>query len=88
VLAELVGASPYRLSRAFPRVLGLSVTKYRSRVRVGWALDELARHEAGIADVAASLGFADEAHLTRTVGDHVGQTPGALRRALASRPND
>jgi AraC-like DNA-binding protein len=86
-LAELVGASPYRLSRAFPRVLGVSVTKYRNRVRVGWALDELARDEAGIADVAASLGFADQAHLTRTVRDHIGQTPAALRRALASRPN-
>lgn len=87
-LAEVVGASPYRLSRAFPRVLGVSVTKYRNRVRVGWALDELARDEAGIADVAASLGFADQAHLTRTVRDHVGQTPAALRRALASPPND
>ena len=52
------------------------------------ALDELARDEAGIADVAASLGFADQAHLARTVRDHVGQTPAALRRALASPPND
>jgi len=86
-LAELVGASPYRLSRAFPRELGVTVTKYRNRVRVGWALDHLARDEASIADVAASLGFADHAHLTRTVRDHVGQTPAALRRAFAQQRN-
>jgi AraC-like DNA-binding protein len=86
-LAELVGASPYRLSRLFPRVLGVSVTKYRNRVRVGWALDQLGRDQAGIAGVAASLGFADQAHLTRTVRDHVGETPAAVRRALRTRRN-
>ena len=86
-LAELVGSSPYRLSRAFPRELGVSLTRYRNRVRVGRALDRLAHDEAGIADVAASLGFADQAHLTRTVREHVGQTPAALRRAMASHPN-
>jgi AraC-like DNA-binding protein len=87
-LAEHVGASPYRLSRAFPRVLGVSVTKYRNRIRVGWALDLLDRDQVSIADVAASLGFADQAHLTRTVRAHVGQTPTALRRALAAGRND
>ena len=86
-LAELLGASPYRLSRAFPRELGVSVTKYRNRVRVGLALDQLGRGESSLADVAASLGFADQAHLTRTVRDHVGQTPTALRRALAALPS-
>ena len=84
-LAELVGASPYRLSRAFPRELGVSVTRYRNRVRVGRALDQIGRGEASLADVAASLGFADQAHLTRTVREHVGQTPATLRRALAPR---
>jgi AraC-like DNA-binding protein len=83
-LADLAGASPYRLSRAFPRELGVSVTKYRNRVRVGRALDQIDRGDS-IADVAASLGFADQAHLTRTVRDHVGHTPAALRRTLAAR---
>ncbi|MFL6083884.1 MAG: helix-turn-helix domain-containing protein [Mycobacterium sp.] len=86
-LAALVDASPYRLSRAFPRQLGVSVTRYRNRVRVGWALDQLDRGEASIGDMAASLGFADQAHLTRTVRDHVGRTPAALRRVLATRRN-
>ena len=86
-LAELVGASPYRLSRAFPRELGVTVTRYRNRVRVGRALDQLAHADSSVADVAASLGFADQAHLTRTVREHVGQTPAAVRRALAAQRN-
>jgi len=85
-LAELVGASPYRLSRAFPHALGVSLTQYRNRFRVGRALDELERDQSRLADVAASLGFADQAHFTRVVREHVGHTPGALRRALRARP--
>jgi hypothetical protein len=37
--------------------------------------------------VAASLGWADQAHLTRTVRDLVGSTPAALRRAMAAQRN-
>jgi AraC-like DNA-binding protein len=35
-----------------------------------------------LADIAAALGFADQAHLTRVMRTHVGHTPDALRRAL------
>lgn len=81
-LAELLGASPYRLSRAFPRQLGVSLTKYRNRVRVGRALDQLPHHASSLAELAVSLGFADQAHFTRVTREHVGQTPAALRRML------
>ncbi|OMC44436.1 hypothetical protein A5745_16575 [Mycobacterium sp. IS-2888] len=81
-LAELLGASPYRLSRAFPRELGVTLTGYRNRVRVGRALEWLQADTSTVADIAAGLGFADQAHLTRVVRAHVGHTPQALRRAL------
>jgi AraC-like DNA-binding protein len=86
-LADLVGASPYRLSRAFPRELGVSVTRYRNRVRIGRVLDWLQRDDTCLAEIAASFGFADQAHLTRMVRDHVGQTPAVLRRAFAAQPS-
>jgi deazaflavin-dependent oxidoreductase (nitroreductase family) len=60
-LAELIGASPYRLGRAFPRDLGVWVTRYRNRVRVGRALDRRHRDDASLAEIAACLGFADQA---------------------------
>jgi AraC-like DNA-binding protein len=81
-LAAELRVSPYRLSRAFSRELGVSLTRYRNRVRVGRALDSI---EAGYTDgarLAAELGFADQAHLSRTVRDHVGHPPTALRALL------
>ncbi|MER7499208.1 AraC family transcriptional regulator [Nonomuraea pusilla] len=81
-LAALLEVSPYRLSRAFTRELGVSLTHYRNRVRVGRALDRLEAGEPNLAVLAADLGFADQAHLTRTVRRHVGHTPAALRRLL------
>ncbi|MBB5780888.1 helix-turn-helix domain-containing protein [Nonomuraea jabiensis] len=84
-LAELLAVSPYQLSRAFTRELGVSLTHYRNRVRVGRALDRLENGEPSLAGLAADLGFADQAHLTRTIRHHVGHTPTALRRLLAPR---
>ncbi|WP_308283043.1 helix-turn-helix transcriptional regulator [Pseudonocardia nigra] len=81
-LAELLAVSPYRLSRAFPRELGVSLTRYRNRVRVARALERLEHGEGGLAQIAADLEFADQAHLTRTVREHLGHTPTALRRVL------
>jgi len=83
-LAVLLGSSPYRLSRAFSRELGVSLTHYRNRVRITRALDRLEAGEPSLAVLAADLGFADQAHLTRTVRDHLGHTPSALRHSLAS----
>jgi AraC-like DNA-binding protein len=86
-LAELLAVSPYQLSRAFTRELGISLTHYRNRVRVGRALDRLEGGATSLAALAADLGFADQAHLTRTIRRHVGHAPTALRRLLAS-PGD
>ncbi|WP_116200255.1 helix-turn-helix domain-containing protein [Amycolatopsis circi] len=84
-LAALLGVSPYRLSRAFTRELGVSLTRYRNRVRVARALDRLEAGEPSSAALAADLGFADQAHLCRTVRAHLGHTPTALRRLLATK---
>jgi AraC-like DNA-binding protein len=83
-LADLLGVSPYRLSRAFTRELGVSLTRYRNRVRVARALDRLEAGETHLAMLAADLGFADQAHLCRTMRDHLGHTPTALRRLLSA----
>lgn len=81
-LAAALGVSPYRLSRAFTRELGVSLTRYRNRVRVGRVLDRLEHGERRLALLAAELGFADQAHLCRTVRAHVGHSPTELRRLL------
>jgi AraC-like DNA-binding protein len=85
-LARLLAVSPYRLSRAFTAELGVSLTRYRNRVRVARALDRLEQGAPSLADLAADLGFADQAHLTRTIRQHLGRTPTTVRRlVMASR---
>lgn len=86
-LARLLDVSPYRLSRSFRAVVGVSLTHYRNRLRVGRALDALSDGVDDLAGLATELGFADQAHLTRTVRTQVGHTPGQLRRLLGrARP--
>ncbi len=60
-LAALPAISPFRLSRAFTREMGVSLTRYRKRVRVARALDRLEHGENQLAVLAADLGFADQA---------------------------
>ncbi|MBP1159513.1 AraC family transcriptional regulator [Rhodococcus sp. PvR099] len=82
-LAGALGVSPFLLSRHFTAVTGVSVTRYRNRVSVGRALARLEAGERDLAGLAADLGFADQAHLTRTMRAHLGRTPGAVRALLS-----
>ncbi|MEV0719470.1 AraC family transcriptional regulator [Asanoa sp. NPDC050611] len=70
------------MSRAFSREMGVSLTHYRNRVRVGRALERLSAGDTDGARLAADLGFADQAHLCRTIRVHVGQTPTEVRMLL------
>lgn len=82
-LAAEIGCSPFHLSRVFGRFTGRGVGAYRSSLRVACALDQLADGQGNLADVAAVAGFADHAHLSRTIRARFGSTPSALRTALS-----
>lgn len=81
-LSRRLHCSPHHLSRVFGQVTGSSVSAYRTRIRVGHALDRIADGETNLAVLASDLGFADHAHLTRTIRAVTGRTPSALRAAL------
>jgi AraC-like DNA-binding protein len=85
-LAALLNVSPYRLSRAFTGELGMSLTRYRNRVRLSRTLERLARGERNLSALAADLGYSDHAHLARTLREHLGRTPTAVRDHLRLRP--
>jgi AraC-like DNA-binding protein len=87
-LAALLSISPFRLSRAFSTEMGVSLTRYRNHVRLKRVLDRLEEGEDNLAVLAADLRFADQAHLCRTVRQHLGHTPTALRRLLNGSPSD
>ncbi len=82
-LAAAAGFSTHHLIRAFRREVGLTPHAYVVDARVRRAQDRL-RAGAAPAEVAADVGFADQAHLTRAFKARVGVTPGAYRRAVAA----
>ena len=83
-LARRIGVSPFHLSRTFRSVTGMTLTRYRRQLRLKGALDRLESGASDLAGLAAELGFADQAHFTRTMRAEAGATPGQLRALLGT----
>lgn len=81
-LAGLAGLSRFQLLRHFQRAFGLTPFAWLLQQRAERAR-ALIRHGMGLADAAASCGFADQSHMTRTFSRHFGYTPGAWQQAVA-----
>jgi AraC-like DNA-binding protein len=79
-LARDAGLSMYHLLRIFSEQVGVPIHRYLQLVRVERAMT-LLRQGKSVADAAASCGFADQAHLTRTQRAFWGTTPGQYARA-------
>jgi AraC-like DNA-binding protein len=78
-LATKLSVSSHHLSRTFSAVTGRGVARHRTELRISGALDRLSSGEDNLARLAADLGFADHAHLTRTIRRYTGRTPSQLR---------
>jgi AraC-like DNA-binding protein len=85
-LAELAGCSRWHLSRTFHQVTGLTINAYRLRLRARAVLAELGDSSDGLAELAARAGFADQAHLSRTMRRELGRSPGEIRKLLSGDP--
>jgi len=83
-LARRQSVSPHHLSRVFHACTGKTVSAYRNQLRVRAALERLAEGERSLTGLASDLGFADHAHLARTVRREAGAVPSALRRLLTA----
>lgn len=78
-LAKVAGASPWHLVRLFRRELGITPHAWLIDQQINHAR-QLVRSQYALADVAAQVGFADQAHLQRAFKRHVAATPGQYRR--------
>jgi AraC-like DNA-binding protein len=83
-LARLLETSPSHLSRTFRHHVGMTVSRYRNRVRVSRSLSRIEDGDGDLAALAADLGFSDQAHLSRVMKTELGHTPGQVRRLLLS----
>ncbi|WP_285693041.1 helix-turn-helix transcriptional regulator [Actinomadura sp. NBRC 104412] len=81
-LARSLGTSPSHLSRTFRHHIGMSVTRYRNRIRISRALQRIEAGETDLARLAYELGFSDQAHFTRVLRAELGRTPDQVRSLL------
>lgn len=77
-LASLAGLGRYALIRAFRASTGLTPHAWLLNARVNRAR-RLLREGHALAEVAYTLGFADQSHFQRVFKAHAGTTPGAFR---------
>jgi AraC-like DNA-binding protein len=82
--ANAVGVDPTRLARAFARTFGIAPHAYVTGRRIDAARDRILGGRP-LADVAAEVGFADQAHLTRRFTAFLGVTPGRYQREATPR---
>lgn len=78
-LAAEEGISTYALIRAYKRRFAITPMRHLVSLRVECAC-RLLREGVEPAVVAAEVGFADQAHLTRAFKQRLGTTPGAYQR--------
>ncbi|HEV2567920.1 AraC family transcriptional regulator [Sphingomonas sp.] len=81
--ASAHGLAPQSVSRGFRQVFGVSPKRFRAETRALRAVETLRTSRMGLADLAFSLGFADQSHLTRAVKTLTGSSPGRFARAAA-----
>lgn len=82
-LARSFGLHPVRFARLFRETFARSPSALRQNARAARAVDRLIRTSAPLAEIAVAEGFADQAHLSRAIGQATGWSPGRLRRLFA-----
>ncbi|WP_204318765.1 helix-turn-helix domain-containing protein [Pseudooceanicola aestuarii] len=80
-MAAEVGLSDSWFAHVFKETTGETPLNWQRRERIARAKEMLRGTDRPLGDIAASLGFSDQSHLTRTFRQLAGTTPAAWRRA-------
>jgi AraC family transcriptional regulator len=78
-LAQVAGASVFHFARTFTRAMGVSPSRYVSRMRLEKAMAEIAAGKLSLAEIAFKAGFSSQASFTRAFYRVTGLTPGEYR---------
>lgn len=84
-LAQIAGVSRFHFARMFRRSTGETPMVYFERNRISRAQALIRSRRLSIAEIAAELGYADQAHFTRRFRRAVGCTPAVFARHHAAR---
>jgi AraC family transcriptional regulator len=66
-LANIAERSPFHFTRVFARSVGMTPHRYVVHLRLQRAVELIRARQSGLADIAATTGFADQSHLSRWV---------------------
>jgi AraC family transcriptional regulator len=77
-LAGMAGRSEFHFTRVFTRSVGMTPHRYVVHLRLLRALELMRDRRFGLAEIAASTGFADQSHLSRWVRRVHGVSPTEL----------
>jgi len=83
--AAQLGIARETVSREFSAAFGVSARQFRAELRARGAWLRIVRTRDPLADIAAATGFADQAHMTRSIRALTGAPPAAWRRDHRTR---
>jgi AraC-like DNA-binding protein len=83
-MAAMAGLSRQRFNRVFKNAAGMTLFEYLAHVRLTYAARLLRETDRSIAEIASSLGFADQSHFDRRFRRHFGRTPREFRQGAAA----
>jgi AraC family transcriptional regulator len=84
-VASAAGVHPVYLAREFRRFHGFTIGEYIRRLRVERACRQLSSSNESLATIAASAGFSDQSHFSRTFKRLMGMTPAQYRANFDTR---
>ncbi|MDQ3997114.1 MAG: AraC family transcriptional regulator [Gemmatimonadota bacterium] len=83
-VASAAGVHPSHLAHAFRRHFRTTVGAYARSLRLDWAIEQLSRTDAPLAEIALAAGYSDQSHFTRECRRVRGLSPGEYRRSRRS----
>jgi AraC-like DNA-binding protein len=82
-IARALSCSEFHLTRTFGRTTGLTLHRYRNRLRLARALVRVLDGELDLSDLALRLGFSTHSHMTASFRKAFGLTPSEARSSAA-----
>ncbi len=86
VLARLAGLSASQFTRAFRRSTGVPPHRWHLNARIRRAQQLIRDTDQPLAEIALSIGFADQSHFANTFSRWMGVSPGVWRREQRFAP--
>jgi len=85
-LSKMVTVSPYYLARVFKAQTGISIHRYRTRLRMHEAMERVPAGRVDIVELALDLGYSTHSHFTKMFRKEFGMTPSVARRIVMRAP--